>query len=755
MPGDSASPVRLHRCGNDAAALGLPTSVTAISNPQSPIPNPQLHTPAALERPLRRCPTAGRVLLTAAALLLALAEPAQAYIGPGAGFAVLSSFLVVFVAFVSAFFTLLTWPIRWVFRAIRGRKAFRRARVKRVVFIGLDGMEPTLVEQYVTEGRMPNMARLGKQGCYKRLATTLPALTPTAWASFLTGSNPGKHNVFDFLTRDKRNYLPVLSSAQISGGRKPSIRLLRKGVPFWNILGEHGIFSNIIRVPITFPPERFRGTLLSAMCIPDLRGSQGMFSYYTTRPSEDVERTGGEQVRVTRQGNRVSSHLVGPRISKNGSKVTLRCPFTVQIDDQTESIELSVGETTATLRRKEYSGWIPVTFDGGFRKKVHGICQFQLLNTRPHFELYVTPIQIDPEKPAFPIAFPTVYSMYLSKSQGPFATLGLAEDTWALNEQIIEDPGFLHQCLEADAEREVMLNDALDKVRRGLVVCVFDSPDRVNHMYWRYLDPDHPAREGFGDEKLADAIPEHYARLDEMIGRTMARCDDPDTVLMVLSDHGAKPFRRGVDVNRWLIENGYMALKEEAKPGAKYLANVDWSGTRAYGSGLAGIYLNIRGREARGVVEPGQEADALRDELCEKLEGLTDPETGEVAIVKVYNSLKFYKGPYKEEAPDLMIGYNEGYRVSWEAAIGEITDTVFCDNTKAWSADHCLDPKLVPGLLLCNRDIDCENPRIMDLGPTALSLFGVEVPAHMDGRVLPVAEAGAPATASAQQAQDA
>ena len=685
---------------------------------------------------------ARRVLPLAGITFLVLAAPAQAYIGPGAGFAVLSSALVIFGAMASAVLMLFTWPIRWGIRAYKGRKALARARVKRVVILGLDGMEPTLVEQYMAEGKLPNLVRLREQGCYHRLATTLPALTPVAWASFLTGSNPGKHNVFDFLTRDKRNYLPALSSVHISGGKKPSITLMRKGKPFWNILGEHGIFSSIIRVPITFPPERLRGVLLSAMCVPDLRGSQGTFSFYSTRPREEDVYEGGEQIRVTREGNRVSSELVGPQLPKNGSKITLKCPFTVEIDDANERVTISVGETTFSLGRREYSSWVSVTFDGGFRQKVHGICQFQLRNTKPQFELYVTPIQIDPENPAFPIAFPTVYSVYLSKSQGPFATLGFAEDTWALNERILEDPGFLHQCLEADQEREIMLNDALNKVRRGLVVCVFDSTDRVNHMYWRYLDPNHPAREGFGDEKLANAIPEHYARIDEMIGRAMAKCDDPDTVLMVLSDHGAKSFRRGIDVNRWLIENGYMTLKLDAQPGAKYLANVDWSRTRVFGSGLAGIYLNLKGREAQGIVEPGAEADALRDEICEKLAGLTDPKTGEVAIVKVYNCLKHYSGPYKGEAPDLMAGYNEGYRVSWEAAIGEITDAVFHDNTKAWSADHLLDPKLVPGMFFCNRDIDGANPHIMDLGPTTLELFGVDTPAFMDGRPLKVADLG-------------
>jgi len=682
-----------------------------------------------------------KVLGMAALLLLALSQPAQAYIGPGAGFAVLSSFLVFFLAFLAAFFVLLTWPIRWVIRFARGRKAFRRARIKRMVILGLDGMSPKLVDEYMAEGLLPNLKKLSEQGCYRRLGTTLPPLSPVAWSSFLTGVNPGKHNIFDFLTRDKRNYLPSLSSVQISGGRKPSMRLLRKSKPFWNVLGEHGIFSNILRVPITFPPEKFRGVLLSAMCVPDLRGSQGTFSFYSTGSNGNGEYTGGEQIRVRRSGATVASHLVGPDLQKNGSKQTLTTSFTVTVTGP-DTATLKIGRETRRLRINEYTDWVPVVFDGGFRQKVHGICEFLLLETEPEFKLYVTPIQIDPANPAMPISHPTVFSMYLAKQQGPYATLGLAEDTWALNETILEDPDFLHQCLEADAEREVMFLDALDKVKRGLCVCVFDGTDRIQHMFWRYIDPEHPARDGQGTRQQRNAIRDLYARMDKLVGQTMEKCQEPDTVLMVISDHGFSSFRRGVDLNRWLLENGYMKLKEgEDAAGRKYLQAVDFSQTRAFAIGLAGIYLNVRGREAEGIVDP-EDAEALREEICEKLGGLVDPQNGQVAINRVYNARQTYRGPYRDEAPDLIPGYNHGYRVGWETAVGEITAQLFHDNRKAWSGDHCVDPRLVPGVLFCNRRIESEAPRLMDLGPTTLKLFGVDVPRHMDGKPLTVADAG-------------
>lgn len=690
----------------------------------------------------------------AAALLAAVtvgmaAAPAEAYIGPGAGFAVGSTVVAFFFAFLSGFAAIFLWPIRWIIRYARGRRAMARARVRRVVILGLDGMEPSLAERFMAEGRMPNLKRLAEQGCFKKLGTTAPPLSPVAWSTFLTGCNPGKHNIFDFLTRDKKTYLPLLSSVSIHEPRrtlkigkhviplsKPEIRLLRKGKPFWNVLGEHGIFSNIIRVPITFPPERFRGVLLSAMCVPDLRGSQGTFSYYTTRSADEEEHIGGEQIRVRREGSVIRSHLVGPHGGAEGNGGAMKCPFELRVVNG-EAAELRVCGQLLTLRRGEYTPWVRVWFKAGAGVKVRGICEFLLQAAEPEVDLYVTPIQIDPEKPAMAIAHPSVYSTYLAKNQGLYATLGLAEDTWGLNAKILGDDDFLHQCLEADTEREGMFFDALEKVRRGLVVCVFDNTDRIQHMFWRYIDPEHPAHAGQGPNQRREAIEELYERMDDLVGRTMETCDDEQTLLMVVSDHGFASFRRGIDLNVWLEQQGYLKLKPDGR-GKKYLHGVDWSQTRAYCLGLAGIWLNIKGRESQGIVEPS-EAGALREELCAKLTGLRDEERGAAAVHRALNAHQIYNGPYREDAPDIIMGYERGYRVSWEAAIGQVTDQLFHDNKKAWSGDHCIDPKLVPGVLFCNRKIDAERPRLMDLGPTVLGMFGVDVPKHMDGVVLGVA----------------
>jgi predicted AlkP superfamily phosphohydrolase/phosphomutase len=697
-----------------------------------------------------------RLLLLAGLLVLLFApSPAQAYIGPGAGFTLVGSFLAVASAVLSAVVLLLTWPLRLLWRAAWGLRTLGRSRFKRVVVLGLDGLDHALTERLLAEGKLPHLDALRRQGCFKPLGTTLPSISPVAWSSFQTGTNPGKHNIYDFLTPDLDTYRPKLSSVEIRAPRRmlrlgkyqvplgrAEVRLLRKSRPFWNYLGDYGIFSSVIRVPITFPPEKLHGVLLSAMCAPDLRGTQGLFSYYTTRPQRKEERFGGEIHRVSRTGNTIHADLIGPENPYRADRSVLRAPFVVTVRDADRAV-LRINGAKHELRKNEYTEWIRVTFRVAPGVKIHGLCKFLLREAGDEFGLYVTPINIDSERPVMPISSPAVYALYLTQRQGPFATLGLAEDTWALNERVLDDRGFLQQCLDADREREVMFFDSLDKVPRGLCVVVFDGTDRLQHMFWRDIDPTHPARAVHPVPEGRNVIEDLYKSMDDLVGRTMAKCRREETLLLVISDHGFNGFRRGLDLNRWLEENGYLVL-HEGRRDEEFLAGVDWSRTRAFAVGLSGIFLNLKGRYAHGIVAPGDEADRLREEIARKLTTLVDPQDGASAIKRTYITGKVYRGPYKDNAPDLIPGYQRGYRVSWETAIGRTTESVFHANTKAWSGDHCIDPSLIPGVLFCNHPIQAENVRIMDLGPTILRLFGVPVPEHMDGKALAV---GDPATA--------
>lgn len=689
-----------------------------------------------------------RAAAAAAALALALlvAAPVQAYVGPGAGFALLSSFLVLLTTVVLALLSLLVLPFRFLWRLIRRRRKVKPL-IRRFVVVGLDGQDPKITDRLMAEGKLPNFQKLAEQGGYRPLATTFPSVSPVAWSSFSTGTSPAKHNIFDFLDRDPKTYLPRLSSAKIGSvekflkiGRfriplkKPELRLLRKSKPFWSILGDHEIWSTVLRVPITFPPDEFYGAELSAMSVPDLLGTQGTFLLFTTRPASTEFKEGGMRVPVERRGDRVEAQMEGPPNMFVEGEPPLAIPLVAELDGRARRVHLSVGNERVELEPGKLSDWVALTFRAAPGIKVRGIARMMVTEMDEHFSLYVTPLAIDPEKPAMPISHPGYYATYLAKRIGPYSTLGLAEDTWALNEEVIDDGTFLELTYDIDRERQDMFFSALDRLRRGALVCVFDATDRIQHMFWRYTEEGHPADDG-RESPHRNAIEELYRHNDELVGRVMERLDEDD-VLIVCSDHGFSSFRRGINLNAWLLREGYLHLKEGADGTAEWLRDVDWSRTKAYALGLTGMFLNVRGRESQGIVEPGEEAEALKAELVRKLSGLEDEAKGEVGIREAFDTAKLYHGPYQRNAPDLLIGYNAGYRTSWDCATGVVAGPVFEDNTKAWSGDHCIDPRLVPGVIFSNRPIEAEDPALIDIAPTALELFDVDTPAYMEGRTL-------------------
>jgi predicted AlkP superfamily phosphohydrolase/phosphomutase len=684
-------------------------------------------------------------LLLATGLILLFPLRSEAYAGPGAGFAVLSSFWTIFVAFLYSFYALVTWPIRQFLRMLRHRKAYGKAQVKRVVIVGFDGMDPELANRFMGEGKLPNLTRLRDVGTFRPLRTTFPAISPVAWSTFQTGVNPGKHNIYDFLARDLKNYLPYLSSAQISQPKrhlrigkyslplgKPEIRGLRRGTPFWHWLGKAGVFCSVIRVPVTFPPEKFPGVLLSGMCVPDLKGSQGTFCFCTTRMDGGKFREGGIRIPIARNGAGFRSYIPGPE-NPLGTGSELRAEFKLRVDVKRGQARIEADSETFTIKVGEYSEWISVKFKAGMGFTARGICRFYLKEISPEVEVYVTPVNIDPGRPDLPISHPVTYSIYLAKLFGPYATLGLAEDTWALNEEVLDDQAFLAQCYGNHEDRERMFFDALEKTAQGLCVCVFDTTDRVQHMFWRYLDKDHPAVRHVPQGQKPRVIQELYDRMDNLIGRVMQQIDD-QTLLLVISDHGFKSFARCMNLNAWLHQNGYLVLKDGKSESGDWFEDVDWSRTRAYTMGLNGLYLNIEGREREGIVEAGAEAEFLKEELRGKLDGLVDPASGKVGITGMFDCDAVYAGPYVDNAPDLIVGYGEGFRASWDSVMGKVTTAIFEDNLKAWSGDHCVDPRLVPGVLFSNRKIAIEKPAIVDVAPTVMKLFGLELPSYFDGK---------------------
>jgi len=691
-----------------------------------------------------RRPRSMRTAAGLALMLLALASAwlyphstQSAYIGPGAGFAFLGSFLTLVAGFFLSLLSLLLWPFRMAWRAAGRRQGFRHARVRKIIFLGLDGLDARLTERLMAEGKLPNLAALAAEGGYRRLRTTCPALSPVAWSTFATGVGPGKHNIFDFLDRSLKSYLPELSSARVGKAERvlrigrlripltrPPIELRQKSQPFWKILGKQGIGSTILRVPITFPPEKFNGRLLSAMCTPDLKGTQGSFSQFTTRVETAIYEN-GSRYPLHRVAGGFAGEIEGPQDTFIEGHPVLRIPFRVTVDHG--AAELHAQGRRCRLEPGEYTGWQPLSFRTAIGTKAAGMARFLLTETEPEFSIYMSPINIDPERPALPISHPSYYASYLAGLLGTFATLGMAEDTWALNEGAIDEDAFLRQAYDIYAEREAMFLETLESTRRGVVACVFDTSDRIQHMFYR--------RVGTADGH-ARTIEEMYCRMDDLVGKIRPFVDR-DTALFVLSDHGFCAFRRGVNINAWLSDNGYLHLHNGAREGGAYFEGVDWSRTRAYALGLGGFYLNVEGREAQGIVARGPEAEQLEREIIDKLSALRDSD-GAAPIRAVYATRLLYHGPYLDHAPDFMVGYNEGYRASWDGAVGKVSAQILENNPKAWSGDHCVDPALVPGVLFSNRKFDAADPGIEDLAPTALELFGLPVPAWMDGKPLMV-----------------
>jgi len=681
--------------------------------------------------------------LLAGMFLASLALPAQAYIGPGAGFAAAGSLLVLLSTFFLAFGIILIWPFKAAIRMVTGRRR-GPSKMDRVVVVGLDGFDPRLAQELMAAGRLPNLTKLAQRGAFSPLETACPSISPVAWSTFATGTDASRHNIYDFLTRDPCSYAPMLSSsdiravprtlnlglAEIPFGTKFVYKSLQKSQPFWKLLGDARVWSSILRVPITFPPQPFKnGVLLSGMCVPDLQGTQGSFSFYSTKPRPTGAKIGGQQFQVVVRKGRVESNLIGPK-GKDGH--AQKCPFRVELDAARGKARITLGTETVEVGRKEYTPWLVAPFDG-----VTGIVRFYVQEwSGQDLELYATPVQINPDAPAVPISHPFVYSIYLAKMHGLFGTLGLAEDTWALNERVIDEEAFLKQAWLYFDERRTQLFDALEKTKKGFVTVVFDTSDRVSHMFWRTLDPTHPANPGKEVERWKDVIPETYARMDTLVGEVVEKLgDDPRTMLMVISDHGFTNFRRGVNLNTWLLENGYLFLKPGHETSGDWFAEVDWSRTKAFTLGLTGLFINRKDREAQGIVEK-RDLAALCCELKSKLEALRDPATGEPAIREVFVTTDIHSGPYADAAPELLIGYHHGFRHSWDCATGSVTREVFSDNTKSWSGDHCVDPRLVPGVFFCDKKPGVEAPALIDIAPTVLDLFGLAIPAYMQGQPL-------------------
>jgi len=611
---------------------------------------------------------------------------------------------------------------------------------KRLIILGIDGMDPKLLHRFMREGKMPNFAKLEAQGDFRPLTTSIPPQSPVAWSNLITGMNAGGHGIFDFIHRDPKTLALYFSASKVEGP-KHSIHLgnwsiplgggsaeqLRQGTAFWQILDQHGIPNTIFRIPSNFPPVAAKGKTLSGMGTPDLRGTYGTFSFYTDDPTAapgSVE--GGQVIPVQVENSRVTANLIGPDNSFRKGSPAATESFSVAIDPLESVAKFTVQDHEFILREGEWSNWVRVEFQLiPFFGNVKGMCRFYLKQAHPRFQLYVSPINIDPADPALPISTPSSYSRSLTDEIGNFHTQGIAEDTKALSDGMLDDKEYLQQARTVLAEHRRIFDAEFPKFNQGVFFFYFSSLDLNSHMFWRLMDTNHPEYDATLAEQNGSAIADFYQQIDQVLGEVLPRLDD-HTTLLVLSDHGFAPYNRSFNLNTWLLNNGYIKLKSGASTdSSEPLANVDWTQTRAYGLGLNGLYLNLKGRETNGIVEPGSAADALMTEIRSKLLAVHDPKSQQQVITRIDLASEAYQGPYARSGPDMLVGYNRGYRAGWQTILGAFPPEELEDNSNPWSGDHCMDYTLVPGVLLSNRKISASSPALTDIAPTILAEFGI------------------------------
>ncbi len=603
-------------------------------------------------------------------------------------------------------------------------------RFKRLLLLGMDGLDPNVLDELMGQHQLPNFRRLADQGSYARMATSNPSESPVAWASIATGANAGQHGIFDFIVRRPGTYLPDLSLMQpnpknVTGAREKMYLQVRQAEGFWAHTSRAGIPTSVVRWPGAFPPEPVSGHMFCGLGVPDLGGRMGRYSFYTTAPDPNDE-AAEKTTPVQWQGDRVVTELLGPAIKGGSASVAL------EVTRQGEGVRVRLGKGTAVdLRPRQWSDWVPVTFKLGFLRKQTGLVKFYLEAAEPALRLFATPVQVDPARPAFPITHPDDFAAEMAGQYGPFYTQGMPEDTHAVTDGRIGVDAFLAQCAEVAAERERMFDHELAGFDDGVLAFVFDHSDRIQHLFWVTRDPDHPAYKPDFAEQYGHVLPDMYRQMDRLLGKALSALGSDDG-LMVMSDHGFGSFRRSVQVNTWLVQNGYMSLKGGKEGSDTLFRDVDWSGTRAFALGFGSLYLNVKGRERDGIVARPDECDALAAELIDKLQQLIDPATGRPAIKAVYRAKDLYNGPQTERGPDLIIGFAQGYRASWQMAIGGApAGDVFVDNAKQWSGDHLVDPSFVPAIFLSNFKVNRSDVCVEDIAPTTLAVMGVDRPDTM------------------------
>jgi predicted AlkP superfamily phosphohydrolase/phosphomutase len=680
---------------------------------------------------------------------------------------------------------------------------------KRVVVLGIDGLDPDILKETIEKfpDRTRHFAKLIGEGGLHELGTSTPPQSPVAWSSFITGRDPGGHGIFDFIHRDPRTRAPIPSTTKVSDESHIDLwgdwqfplggdaETNRSGKAFWRILAEHGVDADIWRMPANFPVEPAKGLSFSGMMTPAIDSAYGEYKLYT---SELTARGAGEEGKTIpvrefaddKASGVIDTYLPGPpntfkagpghvrnllRVHTTSiASERVKLPMHILVDHDANAAVVEVGDAKVVLSPGQWSNFVRVRFEmlpAGV-SAVGGIVRFYLRSLKPDFEMYASPVNIDPLDPVAPVSAPKSASKDLARAIGLYYTQGMPEDVNALKDKALTDVEFMDQSALVHDEGVRMMDHALDrylaKEEGGFLFFYFSGVDLCSHMMWRHFDAKHP----FHDAKFAaqdsskwsnregstwkDVIYDLYARMDPVVGTLEERLPS-DALLIVMSDHGFAPFRRKFSLNTWLVDNGYMVLKPgftkelarkdpAFKPVFAYSADgldcaVDWTKTRAYGMGFNGLYLNLAGRELddpktseneSGIVAPGAQAKALLAELKTKLEALRDGENR--VVLRADLASEVYHGSRVGEAPDILVGYDAGYGNSDQASLGRIPHEVLEDNLGGtFNGNHLMAPDVVKGSLMTNGNVLPGDHGLEDLTVEILKQYGITPEIEMRG----------------------
>src|SRR5207302_11371852 len=451
-----------------------------------------------------------------------------------------------------------------------------------------------------------------------------------------------------------------------------------------------GVRVDVLRVPYAFPPDRVPGgRMLSGLGVPDLLGTNSTFTYLASdlEPGTRTDPGGGRLFPIPLRGDDADFDVPGPPDPRGDTRPALPLHLGFHVDRAAGTVTVRFAGREERVPRGGWSAWyalrLPVVAPLGLPLvSVAGLCRFHVVSVEP-LRIYLSPLNYAPAAPFVPISTPAGYAGELAASLGPYKTVGWSEATASLNAERVDEAAFLadlHRTM--DEVRATTLHE-LERPDWDLLVSVFTQTDRVAHMFYRFLDPEHPRYDAVLAARFGDAVLRVYQRMDGIVGEVLDRVG-PEATLLVLSDHGFHSYRTGLNVNTWLRDHGYL-VQGPLAPGAEkedFFPGVDWSRTHAYALGTGQIYVNLRGREGRGVVAPGAEYDALLAAIARGLEAEVDPATGERFVARVYQGREIFPGAPPERMPDLQLAFRDGYRTSWRTPLGGIPKDLLEPNLK-------------------------------------------------------------------------